>query len=178
MKQQQHYKTVVLLTCTMALLASAVNLSVIAAEVYSWTDENGNLHYGDRPPEGKNAQVISIREAPLLSPTESDPAAGDSQADAVSDAEIGDDSDGQEAGPTQSVADARREKIAKARKERREAQAEMDSICASHRQRLARVEPNRRVFIEDESGQTVRMDDDKRIALVEESRDFIAENCD
>ncbi|MFB3079539.1 MAG: hypothetical protein ACE1Y4_16190, partial [Lysobacterales bacterium] len=74
--------------------------------------------------------------------------------------------------------DARREKIAKNRKERREAQATMDRLCVDHRERLASIEPRRRVTYTDESGERVRMDDDKRIALVEESKDFLTENCD
>jgi len=84
----------------------------------------------------------------------------------------------QETSPPQSIADAKREEIAKNRKERREKQAEMDRMCTQHRVRLASVEPNRRVFYTDESGENVRMDDDKRIALVEESKDFLAKNCD
>ena len=83
----------------------------------------------------------------------------------------------QETSPPQSIADAKREEIAKNRKERREKQAEMDRMCAQHRVRLASVEPNRRVFYTDESGENVRMDDDKRIALVEESKDFLTKNC-
>ena len=84
----------------------------------------------------------------------------------------------QETSPPQSIADAKREEIANRRKQKREKQAEMDHLCAQHRTRLAGVEPNRRVFYKDESGETVRMDDDKRIALVEESKDFLAKNCD
>ena len=48
---------------------------------------------------------------------------------------------------------------------------------ATNRVRLERVEPNRRIFYTDESGENVRMDDDKRIALVEESKDFLTKNC-
>jgi hypothetical protein len=46
-----------------------------------------------------------------------------------------------------------------------------------HRQRLEQLEPARRVFYTDETGESVRMDDDQRLALIEESRAFLDENC-
>lgn len=33
------------------------------AEIYTWTDKNGALHYGDRPPSGSNERKISISES-------------------------------------------------------------------------------------------------------------------
>ena len=33
----------------------------VLAEVYKWTDEDGRIHYGDRP-DGKNPQQININE--------------------------------------------------------------------------------------------------------------------
>jgi len=39
------------------------------------------------------------------------------------------------------------------------------------------MEPSRRVFYTDESGQTVRMDDEERVSLVKEDKEFIAKNC-
>jgi hypothetical protein len=163
MKQHQHYRIVILLTCMTSLLVSIASGKAIATEVYRWTDANGVVHYGDKPPDGQKAQIINVRET---------------QPDAASNAVVKGDADGPETSPPQSVADATREKIAKDRKERREKQAEMDRMCAKHRELLAGIEPHRRVFYMDESGERVRMDDDKRIALVEETKDFIAKNCD
>jgi hypothetical protein len=40
------------------------------------------------------------------------------------------------------------------------------------------MEPARRVFYTNEQGESVRMDDDERMALIEESRAFLAENCE
>jgi hypothetical protein len=39
------------------------------------------------------------------------------------------------------------------------------------------MEPARRVYYKDENGQEVRMDDNQRMSLIEESRNYIAENC-
>ena len=178
MKQQQKCRSVFSLTCMVPLLAIAMSGGVAAKEIFSWTDENGILHYSDMPPGGQNVQIIEVGKTQRNSTTKAYATPGDTQPDPDSDAVIEDLPDGQETSEPLSIADAKREQIARNRKERREAQAEMDHLCAKHRARLASVEPRRRVFYTDERGETVRMDDDKRISLVEESRDFLAENCD
>ena len=174
MKQKQEYPIVVLLTCMMALLANAMSGSAVAGELYSWTDENGVVHYGDVPPNGQTAQIIKDRETRAPGAAGTAPGPDGNQPDAA----IEDDEDGTAASPPQSFADQRREMIAKSRKEQREAQAEVERMCAKHSERLAGVEPRRRIFYTDENGESIRMDDDERTALVEESRDFIAKNCD
>ncbi len=63
------------------------------------------------------------------------------------------------------------------RKQKREDAAATQVVCEMHRTRLAQIEPNRRVFYTDDSGEQRRMDDDKRVGLVEESKDFLAKNC-
>ncbi len=178
MKQQQQCRIVFMLVCMVAFLVIAVSGSVVAREIFSWTDENGIMHYSDFPPGGQQAQIIDVGKTHAPSTIRAYPDPGDTRPDTVSEAVTMDDADGQESGPSLSIADAKREQMAINRKKRREAQAEVDRMCVQHRQRLARVEPHRRVFYTDESGETVRMDDDKRIALVEESRDFLANNCD
>jgi hypothetical protein len=77
-----------------------------------------------------------------------------------------------------SFAQQRREQIAEDREERREASAESEQMCARYKQRLAQVEPARRVFYTNAKGESVRMDDDMRIDLVEESKEYIAKNCE
>lgn len=47
-------KTLCLILALLPLLASA--------EVYKWTDENGNVHFGDRPKNLNKAEVVEIRE--------------------------------------------------------------------------------------------------------------------
>ena len=39
-----------------------VNTNDVVAEVYKWVDENGNVHYGDRP-GGPNADKVDIKES-------------------------------------------------------------------------------------------------------------------
>jgi len=35
---------------------------VTAGEIYKWTDENGNVHFGDRPANLQTAETVEIRE--------------------------------------------------------------------------------------------------------------------
>lgn len=139
-----------------------------AAEVYTWTDENGVLHYSDTPRTNGPAETIEAEEAYRPGSVDAYPApAAPQEAQSVTGS----------AEAPQSAAEARREELARRREERREAQAETDRLCARHRQRLEQMEPSRRVFYTDEAGETVRMDDEQRVALVAESRAFIEQNC-
>lgn len=148
-----------------ALLAGG---PLTAAEVYTWTDENGVLHYSDTPRTDGPAETIEAKEAyrPGSADAYPTPAAPQEAQAAAESAEA-----------PQSAADARRAELASQREERRESQAEIDRLCAQHRQRLEQIEPSRRVFYTDEAGETVRMDDEERVALVEESRAYIDKNC-
>ncbi len=67
--------------------------------------------------------------------------------------------------------------MAKDREERMKEQAETERLCGLHKQRLEQVEPARRVFYTNEKGEPVRMDDEQRVRLVEESKDFLEKNC-
>lgn len=44
------------------LLAALILPSVLAAEVYRWVDDQGNVHFGDRPPADRASDPVDIRE--------------------------------------------------------------------------------------------------------------------
>jgi flagellar biosynthesis GTPase FlhF len=153
------------LLCLAAALACSAGLTAaFATEVFTWTDEDGIVHYSDLPPGDSDARQIDVQDVYKPGTVESPDPASQSQAEP-----------GQ---PPQSAAQQRRERMSKEREERREAQAETDRMCALHRQRLEQMEPARRVFYTDEAGESVRMDDDRRMGLIEESKEFIAKNCE
>lgn len=152
------------LLCLAAALAGSAGLTAaFATEVFTWTDEDGIVHYGDLPPDNSDARQIDIQDAYKPGTVEPPDPASQNQAEA-----------GQ---PPQSAAQQRRERMSQEREERREAQAETDRMCALHRQRLEQMEPARRVLYTNEAGESVRMDDDRRMGLIEESKEFIAKNC-
>jgi hypothetical protein len=143
-----------------------------AAEVYTWTDQDGVTHFSDMPPESGNAQQIEVEEAYFPGSsgayTEDEGAAPDPS---------GEDDNPMTENP-QKLADQKREQLAKDRKARREAQAETAALCEQNRQLLERLEPSRRVFYTNEQGEEVRMDDEQRVGLVAEAKDFVAKNCE
>ena len=177
MKQNIQHRIVVFLTCTAAILLSVIGGNTIADEVFKWTDENGVVHFGDRPPEGQKTQTIAIPQSYRPGSSGADPSPDDSQPGNDSNAADAPDVAGEQETVPLSLADQKREQIATERRERREAREETEQKCAKHRKRLTQMEPARRVFYTDENGQSVRMDDDVRMDLIEEDKVFIAKNC-
>jgi type IV secretory pathway VirB10-like protein len=143
---------------TAVCTALACSVAAGATEVHRWVDENGVVHFSDVRPNDAPASTLELADpapAPAVNAT------------AVTGA--GD--------PPPSAAEQKRQEI----RERREAQAaereETATWCDKHRTRLEQMEPARRVFYTDENGEQVRMDDDMRMGLIEESKTFLSENC-
>jgi hypothetical protein len=163
MQQGIHRNTrfvVQLMAAVLALSASQLGWS---AKVHTWTDENGVVHFSDSPRPDGQSQTVQVED--IYKPgTVADVAAPDAGTEAAE--------------PVSNRLQEEREQRRKDRAERLQAQEETEKLCARHRDRLARVEPARRVMYANEDGEMVRMDDDERLELVDESRKFIAENCD
>ena len=146
--------------------------SAAATEVYTWTDQDGIVHYSDTPLPDAESQKIEVEDAYRPDTTGAYPS---TEAPTAGAAVTGQTPDGES---PQSAAQRRREQIAEDREERREAKAEIDQLCAKHRRRLTQMEPARRVFFTNEKGESVRMDDDQRMELIKEDKEFIAKNCE
>ncbi len=146
--------------------------SAAATEVYTWTDSDGIVHYGDAPPLSGESQKVNVEDAYRPGTASAYPLPEESTQSPPEPAEVIPEED------LRSVAQQRRDQIAEDREERREARVEIEQMCARHKQRLAQVEPARRVFYTNAKGESVRMDDDMRIDLVEESKEYIAKNCE
>jgi hypothetical protein len=162
-------KTLVFLAAFVALGGYA---NAFATEVHTWTDENGVVHFSDAPSQSGDSEKINIEEVYKPGSTGAYPAT-DSTAPAPGTSATQEGEDG-----LQSAAEERRQQIAETRKEKHEAQAEAERSCGRHRQRLTQMEPARRVFYTDEQGESVRMDDDQRMGLIEESKEYLADNCE
>ena len=124
--------------------------------MYTWTDENGVVHFSDIQPQGQQAREEAIPRNE--SPGSPDPYASQG-----------------ESGP--SYADQRRQQIAANTDAARQKQAVKSAQCASWQAELSRLEPNRRVFYTNEQGETERMDDVERANRVSELKAQIAQNC-
>jgi hypothetical protein len=124
-------------------------------KMYSWTDENGTVHFSEARPEGQDVQEQSIPQGA--------PPASDNPYQDV------------DAGP--SAAQQRREEIAQKSEEAQVNNAVKDVQCTSWQAEVDRLEPNRRVFYTNDQGETERMDDVERTSRVAELRSQIARNC-
>jgi len=153
-------------------LACAWISSATATEVYTWTDKDGIVHYSDAPLNDGESQKIDIEDAYQPGTTGAYPSSEKTtdSIDEPSEAAAGES--------PKSAAQQRREQITEDREERRDAKAEIDQMCAKHRQRLTQMEPARRVFYTNDKGESVRMDDDQRMGLIKEDKEFIAKNCE
>jgi hypothetical protein len=144
----------VLIVATVCLLLSFTT-GAQDKKLYSWTDENGTVHFSDIQPEG---QVVEERNIPQDAPPASDNPYQDV-----------------DAGP--SAAEQRRQDIAQKSEQAQIQQAMNSAQCPSWQAEVDRLEPNRRVFSTNEQGETVRMDDVERINRVAELKAQIAKNC-
>ncbi len=52
---------------TVALLVLA--MPAVAGDIHRWTDEEGNIHFGDRPPASVDSEAISVKPNVYESPT-------------------------------------------------------------------------------------------------------------
>lgn len=125
-------------------------------KMYSWTDENGTVHFSDVQPEGQQVQEQLIPD--------SAPSAASSPYSAPA-----------ATGP--SLAEQKRQEIAKKGQEAQVNQEMTKAQCATWEAAVARLEPNRRVFYTNDQGETERMDDVERTDRVAELKSQIAKNC-
>ena len=148
---------VLMLTLAAALAASADALS---GEIYKWTDENGNVHYEDRP-------------------------TGDSEVERVNIVSRSTDNSA-----VQASIEARRERVAareearvkkaEAAAEAAEAQAELEQRkqrCEQSRARLEAFLRSQRLYREDESGERTYLGEEEILAARAKVQDQINEYC-
>ncbi len=124
-------------------------------KMYSWTDENGTVHFSETQPEGQDVREQSI-------PQGAPPATNNPYQDV-------------DAGP--SYAQQRRDEIAQKSDEALANKAIKDMECTAWQAEVDRLEPNRRVFYTNDQGETVRMDDVERTNRVANLKSQIAKNC-
>ncbi len=151
-------KTAVCLSVLIALcLALAGNAAAQGKKMYSWTDENGVVHFSDTEPEGQDAQAHDLPQEPASTATASpyqQPAAGEP-----------------------SIAEQRRQEIARKKEQAHVNRAVTEAQCSAWKSEVDRLEPSRRVFYTNEQGETERMDDVERTNRVAELKGQIARNC-
>jgi hypothetical protein len=145
-----------------ALAAFTITISsgVYADDIYKWTDEDGNIHYGDRPtgaPTEERLQLTYNRtnnravSSRVKQRNEIDKARRDAQAEAEEN-EL-------------SAADAQK------------AAEEKVAECNSYRERMKTMLEAPRVYRTNEAGERVYLDDAARDAARTQAEEYIKQTC-
>lgn len=130
----------------------------VSAQIYTWRDASGKVHYSDTPPPGTEAKQMRGGV-----PTGAD---GGAQRRSQNEQE-------QEFRKRSSEA---AEKKAKSEKELAEKEARKQD-CESARAQLQALESGQRVTRFNEKGETVFLDDAERAQEIERTRKIVAQQC-
>lgn len=131
--------------------------SAVASGVYKWVDEQGKVHYGDRPPGTVEPAEVEIGRAPAPST---------------------DDADRRE--KTRRLLDAieserEQEKKEAARTEARSAQRKRN--CALAKRRMEILERGNTISVTGEDGERQYLDDDQRALALSQAKELVREWC-
>lgn len=154
-------KKLAIATASMLALIAA-NLS-FAGDIYKWTDDDGNVHYQDRP-VGENPERVAIVSQ------RTDPARIQANAQARV---VAREAEAETAAATAAAAAA-------AGPTEEELRAEADQRaeqCATYKARMQKFVTSRRLYREDENGERVYLDDSEALAARERVENQIAEFC-
>jgi len=145
-----------LITVAAALITGG---TAVASEIYKWTDQDGNVHYEDRPTG--NAQVERL----AIVSKNTDNSAVRSQIAANREARATAEQVASEAPPEMSKAELRAEQ------EKRKEQ------CQMYRDRLEQFLRSQRLYREDDAGEREYLDESETLAARERVEGQIKEYC-
>ena len=143
-----------------AVTAMTVAGGAMANEIYKWTDENGTVHYGDRP------SGAATEERLAMTFTRTDNAAVQQRVQARVDATA--------------AREEARSAAAKAQEEAAEQEAEAAARadrCDKARARLEQYLQSQRLYRMDENGERVYLDDAQLETARQKAEEQITEHC-
>lgn len=142
---------------TITLLLTAAPVSVQAAEVYKWVDEQGRTHYGDKPADDSALSVDVESENPEVDPVLEERRR---KRDKL----------------LEQFADERRKAAEEAEKLAAE-KAERERKCEQTRNRLWQYEHSPYLYETTENGERRILNDAERAAEENRLREFLEKNC-
>lgn len=144
----------------LVLSAAALTTSAFAGEIYKYVDDNGNVHYVDRPTGESGEERLDISYTGTSS--ESVTARVQQRRDYMSALD-------------EARSEARNQREAEA-----QARAEMEqraAKCQEHRARLESYLQSRRLFRENEAGEREYLDEEQTMEARRKVEEAIQENC-
>jgi len=148
-------KTMIMFT-TAALAFSGTALS---GEIYKWTDEDGNVHYEDRPTGDEQAELVAFSRN-----TDSSAVRASIDARRANEAARAD-------------ARSKRDEDDQAVAEKQLAAAERVKKCQDSRARMETYLTSRRLYKEGEAGERVYLDDSQIMEARSEAQEDIQKYC-
>ncbi len=147
-------------TCILFTTASLVfSAAAVAGEIYKWTDENGNVHYEDRP-TGEDVERVAV----VSSNTDN------SAVRASIDARRARQAAREDANAKRDEEAARAEEVAKIA-------AEREQKCQESRQRMESYLQARRLYRESDNGEREYLDDTQVMEARSKAQEDIQAYC-
>jgi hypothetical protein len=144
-----------MLHCLILLLVYGISASA-SADIYKWVDEEGQVHYGDKP-QGKSSEQMSVEEKPVVRPQEQDRREYQKRL-------------------LNSYATERKQKQEEKAKLEKQ-QAEQRQRCEQARQRLAKYKSAGFLYTKDKEGGRVILNDEQHKAALERAREAVKTHC-
>jgi hypothetical protein len=142
-----------------SILTLAASGIAFAGDIYKWVDEDGHVHYGDKP-VGAQSERMAIQSTPT------DPARIAAQAQALATARM----EAREAEATAAAEEPSEEALRAMALERREA-------CEKARADMQRMVSARHLYREDDSGERIYLDEVEMQAARERAENQVSEFC-
>ncbi|MCG8369626.1 MAG: DUF4124 domain-containing protein [Proteobacteria bacterium] len=143
-----------------ALAALTVSAGTAASEIYKWIDEDGNVHYEDRPSGASSVERLDIPSR------RTDDGSVRQRIDAF-----------RETRAARAEASSAAAAAQKAAEENAAAEAERRQACERARARLESYLQARRLYRMDDNGERIYLDDAQRQAARTRAEEAIAEHC-
>lgn len=144
--------------CLIMFVVSASGIA-FANDIYKWTDEDGNIHYGDRPTGDATEQRLAINSRAT------DPSKVNARVQSRHTARKA----AEEAAASEPEGPTKDELRAKA--------AERSQKCDTYKARLQKFVQSRRLYKEDENGERVYLDEEQTQAARERVENQVQEYC-
>lgn len=136
-------------------LALAITMPALANDIYKYVDEDGTVHYVDRPTGAESEERVAF----------------------VARSRTANSSPSGDAGPDWRERRESRQEAERAAEEEASQQAERDKLCRESRDRLQQYNQARRLYREDEQGERVYLDEEQVAEARQKLADLIEENC-
>jgi hypothetical protein len=143
-----------------AAFAFTMGGSAMANEIYKWVDDQGNVHYGDRPAANDKVEVVALTYRRTDSASVQDRIAAQGEAEAAREEKRAALAEEKQAAAEKAAEDEARQKR-----------------CDTYRARLEKFVQSRRLYREDANGERAYLDENQTIEARQRVEKQIAENC-